>query len=69
MSRVYFSAVMPHKQWGMLPTFSIETNDHTGGGYAVGGLHPSSIAAIFGKGPDVGKQDRFDVKFNINGTR
>lgn len=69
MSRVYFSAVMQHTQWGMLPTFSIETNDHTGGGYAVGGLHPSSIAAILGKGPEIGKQERFDVKFNINGTR
>ncbi|KAL2280961.1 hypothetical protein FJTKL_12103 [Diaporthe vaccinii] len=62
---------MPHKNWTGLavPTLSIETNDHTGGGINYGGLHPSSIAALLGKGPDVKKGERFDFKFNINGSR
>lgn len=68
MSRLYVTASMPHKNWAGLavPTLSIETNDHTGGGINYGGLHPSSIAALLGKGPDVKKGDRFDFKFNIN---
>lgn len=59
---------MPHKNWAGLavPTLSVETNDHTGGGINYGGLHPSSIAALLGKGPDVKKGERFDFKFNIN---
>lgn len=68
MSRLYVTASMPHKNWAGLavPTLSIETNDHTGGGINYGGLHPSSIAALLGKGPDVKKGERFDFKFNIN---
>lgn len=59
---------MPHKNWSGLavPTLSVETNDHTGGGINYGGLHPSSIAALLGKGPDVKKGERFDLKFNVN---
>lgn len=61
---------MPHKQFGLaLPTIGVETNDHTGGGFAVGGLHPTSIATLFGKGPEISKQERFDIKFNINSKR
>ncbi|POS75754.1 hypothetical protein DHEL01_v205843 [Diaporthe helianthi] len=62
---------MPHKNWAGLPvpTLSVETNDHTGGGINYGGLHPTTIAALLGKGPDVAKGERFDFKFNINGTR
>lgn len=68
MSRLYITASMPHKNWTGLavPTLSIETNDHTGGGINYGGLHPSSIAALLGKGPDVKKGERFDLKFNVN---
>lgn len=68
MSRLYITASMPHKNWSGLavPTLSIETNDHTGGGINYGGLHPSSIAALLGKGPDVKKGERFDFKFNIS---
>lgn len=68
MSRLYVTASMPHKNWSGLavPTLSVETNDHTGGGIHYGGLHPSSIAALLGKGPDVKKGERFDFKFNIN---
>lgn len=71
MSRLYVTASMPHKNWAGLavPTLSIETNDHTGGGINYGGLHPSSIAALLGKGPDVKKGERFDFKFNINVSR
>ncbi|KAG8156415.1 hypothetical protein KVR01_013756 [Diaporthe batatas] len=62
---------MPHKNWAGLavPTLSVETNDHTGGGVNYGGLHPTSIAALLGKGPEVKKGERFDFKFNINGSR
>lgn len=70
MSRLYITATMKHSTWGIdLPVFSFETSDHTGGGYHVYGLHPSSIAALAGKGPQLEKQDRFDVKFNINAKR
>ncbi|KAK2605777.1 hypothetical protein N8I77_008591 [Diaporthe amygdali] len=71
MSRLYITASMPHKNWtGLaLPTLSVETNDHTGGGINYWGLHPSSIAALVGKGPDVKKGERFDLKFNVNGSR
>lgn len=57
------------KHGNLLPTFSVETADHTGGGYTVGGLHPSSIAALAGKGPEVKKGERFDLKANLNGQR
>lgn len=70
MSRVYFTASMPHEKFGVgLPTLSFETNDHTGGGYDIGGLHPTSIATLFGKGPEVKKGERFDLKFNLNAKR
>lgn len=70
MSRVYFTASLPHEKFGIgLPTLSVETNDHTGGGYDVGGLHPTSIATLLGKGPDLPKQERFDLKFNLNAKR
>lgn len=61
---------MQHRSLGIaLPVFSIETADHTGGGYHVGGLHPSSIAAMTGKGPEVKKGEQFDLKFNVNAKR
>ncbi|CAN8096329.1 unnamed protein product [Discula destructiva] len=70
MSRVYFTASMPHEKFGIgLPTLSFETNDHTGGGYDIGGLHPTSIATLFGKGPEVKKGERFDLKLNLNSKR
>lgn len=70
MSRIYFTATMPHAKFGLaLPTLSFETNDHTGGGYDIGGLHPTSIAALFGKGPEIKKGERFDLKFNLNAKR
>lgn len=68
MSRVYFTATFQHKNLP-IPTFSFETNDHTGGGYEIGGLHPSSIAALIGKPPDVKPGERFDLKFNLNKQR
>lgn len=67
MSRVYFTVSMPHG-FG-LPTLSFETNDHTGGGYNIAGLHPTSIAALLGKGPEVQKGERFDLKLNLNAKR
>lgn len=70
MSRVYITAAMQHKDFGVgLPTLSVETADYTGGGYEVAGLHPSAIAAMVGKGPKLEKQERFDLKFNINNKR
>lgn len=61
---------MPHEKFGVgLPTLSFETNDHTGGGYNIAGLHPSTIAKLAGKGPVVEKGERFDIKFNINAKR
>lgn len=61
---------MQHENLGKgLPTFSFETNDHTGGGWEVGGLHPSTIATMIGKGPEITKQERFDLKFNVNRKR
>lgn len=66
MSRVYFTATLQHKAFPGLPTLSVETNDHTGGGYAVAGLHPSSIAALLGRPPDVQPGERFDFKCNVN---
>lgn len=70
MSRLYFTATMKHSSLGIdLPVFSFETADHTGGGYHLQGLHPSSIAALGGKGPELKKQERFDVKFNVNAKR
>jgi len=70
MSRVYFTASMPHEKFGIgLPVLSFETNDHTGGGYDIAGFHPSSIATLFGKGPEVKKGERFDLKLNINAKR
>lgn len=70
MSRVYLTASMPHEKFGVgLPTLSFETNDHTGGGYDIAGLHPSSIATLFGKGPEIKKGERFDLKFNLNAKR
>lgn len=68
MSRVYFTATFQHNNLP-IPTFSFETNDHTGGGYEIAGLHPSSIAAILGKPPDVRPGERFDLKFNLNKQR
>lgn len=68
MSRVYFTATFQHKNLP-IPTFSFETNDHTGGGYEIAGLHPTSIAALLGKGPDVKPGERFDLKFNLNKQR
>lgn len=67
MSRVYLTASKKHNS--LLPTFSIETADHTGGGYTVGGLHPSSLATLLGKGPEVKKGERFDIKANLDSQR
>lgn len=69
MSRVYFTATLQHKAFPGLPTLSVETNDHTGGGYAVAGLHPSSIAALLGRPPNVQPGERFDFKCNVNKAR
>lgn len=70
MSRCYFTVSMPHNKIGKgLPTISFDTNDHTGGGYNVGGLHPSTIATMLGEGPEVKKQERFDLKLNCNTKR
>jgi len=70
MSRVYLTATLSHNSLGLaLPTLSIATSDHTGGGYSVGGLHPSSLAALTGRGPEVKKGERFDVKVNCNKQR
>ncbi|RDW75853.1 hypothetical protein BP5796_06674 [Coleophoma crateriformis] len=70
MSRVYITASMPHSTFGIaMPVFSIESTDHTGGSFAVGGLHPTSIAKMAGKLPEVKKGERFDFKFNINAKR
>lgn len=61
---------MKHSSLGIdLPVFSLSTADHTGGNYHIGGLYPSSIAALGGKGPELKKQERFDVKFNVNAKR
>lgn len=68
MSRVYFTTTFQHNSFP-IPTSSIETNDHTGGGYEIGGLHPTSIAALLGKGPDIKPGERFDLKFNVNKKR
>jgi hypothetical protein len=69
MSRVYVMVSKPHNQ--LMPVLSFATADHTGGGYSVGGLHPSSIAAIAGAGPkvEVKPGERFDVRFNANKKR
>jgi hypothetical protein len=70
MSRVYITASMKHSSLGIsLPTLSVETADHTGGGFTVGGLHPSTLAAMTGKGPEVKKGERFDLKANLNAQR
>lgn len=61
---------MKHSSLGVdLPVLSIETADHTGGFYHIKGLHPASIAALGGKGPEIQKQERFDVKCNVNKKR
>lgn len=70
MSRLYFTLTMPHERIGKgLPTISFDTNDHTGGGYNVGGIFPSHIATMVGKGPDIKKGERFDIKANCNKKR
>jgi len=70
MSRLYVTASMKHTSLGIaLPVFSIETADHTGGGYHVKGIHPASLAAFSGHGPEIKKGERFDVKFNVNSQR
>lgn len=61
---------MKHSSLGIdLPVFKITTADYTGGNYNVQGLYPSSIATLAGKGPELTKQERFDLKFNLNKKR
>lgn len=61
---------MKHTSLGVdLPVFGIETADYTGGSYNVKGIHPNSIAAMAGKGPEPKKQERFDIKCNLNKKR
>jgi hypothetical protein len=69
MSRIYVMISKPHDQ--LMPVLSFATADHTGGGYSVGGLHPSSIAAIAGAGPkvEIKPGERFDVRCNANKKR
>lgn len=69
MSRLYFTAEMKYKDGIKLPVFRIWTGDHTGGTYHIGGLYPSTIATMTGKGPQYADQERFDLKFNVNKTR
>lgn len=72
MSRVYLTANMKHSSLGVsLPTFSIDTTDNKGSCFAIGGIHPSSIAALAGKGqgPEIKKGERFDIKANVNTQR
>jgi hypothetical protein len=51
MSRLYFTAEIKYTDGIKFPVFKIYTGDHTGGNYNVGGLHPSTIATMVGKGP------------------
>lgn len=69
MSRLYFTAEMKYTDGIKIPVFKIYTGDHTGGSYNIGGIHPSTIAKMAGKGPKIGDQERFDVKFHVNKTR
>ena len=69
MSRLYFTAEMKYTDGIKIPVFKIYTGDHTGGSYNIGGIHPSTIAKMAGKGPKIADQERFDVKFHVNKTR